>query len=362
MKVLIVNRVDALENFGGDTMQMLETQKALKEMGIDVETVLGVQTIETYSKYDIIHFFNIQTEEFTYDEVIKAKSLGKKIVVSPIWWNYEQLMNDLPDNFYTKKARIVKKILGKKMLIFLKKLNQKKRNKKRIKILDIADQILPNSNMEIDCLKESFDKDYSYKCKVVYNGISEKYKDVGSVKQLEEIEKQGYIPFNYATQVGRVEIGKNTLLTIRACKELNIPLIIIGKWSNDEYFYECKKEAEGHKVLFLGKRSTEEIISVNSNAKLHILPSFRETPGLASLEAGALGCNIVSTIVGSTEEYFENYAYYCNPLDYKSIKSSIREAWENDKNKKLRELILNNYTWNIAAKQTLEAYEFCSRG
>ncbi|SHI74600.1 glycosyltransferase [Clostridium intestinale] len=356
MKVLIVNRLDAFENFGGDTMQMIETEKELKKIGIDVEVSLGSQTLEKYNEYDVIHFFNIQTEKFTYNEILKAKKLKKKIAVSPIWWNYEELLNDLPDSFYTSKAKLIKKIFGKKTLIYMKNVNQRIRNIKRVKILDIANIILPNSKMEIDCLLDSFNKDFSSKCKVVYNGVDEKFEHITEIEMLNELKEKGFNKFDYVTQVGRIEVNKNTLLTIRACKELGIPLVLAGKWNEDEYFDCCKNEAKGHDVVFLGKRDMSDIVKLNKNAKAHILPSFRETPGLASLEAGALGCNVVTTVIGSTKEYFKEDAYYCDPSDYSSIKDSISKAWNSNRNEILKEKILELYTWKVAARQTMEAY------
>lgn len=357
MRVIIVNRSDAYEKLGGDTVQMLQTKEALVELGVTCDIVLGEQCEDLYKKYDIVHLFNIQTEDFTYKEALKVKKVNKKLVISPIWWNYEKLMNDLPDECYTDKALLFKRLFGKKILIYMKNKNQKIRNKKRVKILDMADIILPNSKMEVQDLNDSFNKNYNIKCKVVYNGVSDKFFNVENVEFSEELHKAKFKEFKYVTQVGRVEIGKNTLLTIRACKELNIPLVLVGAFPNDKYKQMCLDEATGANVYFAGPKTTDEIIEINNYAKAHILPSYRETPGLASLEAAILGCNIVSTEVGSTREYFRDEACYCNPNNYESIKEAISEAWNNENNEELKKIIFENYTWNVAAVQTKESYE-----
>jgi glycosyltransferase involved in cell wall biosynthesis len=82
-----------------------------------------------------------------------------------------------------------------------------------------------------------------------------------------------------------------------------------------------------------------------------------ETPGLSSLEAAVMGSNIVVTKKGDTEEYFEDFAFYCEPDDIMSIKIAIEKAYNTQFNPKLKEKILNNYTWEKTAEKTAEAYK-----
>jgi glycosyltransferase involved in cell wall biosynthesis len=82
-----------------------------------------------------------------------------------------------------------------------------------------------------------------------------------------------------------------------------------------------------------------------------------ETPGLSSLEAAAMGCNIVVTRKGDTYDYFENYAFYCEPDDVNSIKQAIDKAFTSEVNPKLKQKILDNYTWEKTAEETYKAYQ-----
>jgi len=120
----------------------------------------------------------------------------------------------------------------------------------------------------------------------------------------------------------------------------------------------CTKEAKDN-IHFIGHiaHDSEVLASAYSAARVFVLPSWAETPGLATLEAGLAGCNIVITNRGSTTEYFKNFATYCNPSSVKSIRNAIIEAYNREKNEELRNHILQNYTWDIVAKKTLEAYE-----
>ena len=70
-----------------------------------------------------------------------------------------------------------------------------------------------------------------------------------------------------------------------------------------------------------------------------------------------MGCNIVVTRKGDTYDYFEDYAYYCEPDDVDSIKNAIDKAYEAPFNPKLKEKILDKYIWEKTAEATFKAYQ-----
>jgi glycosyltransferase involved in cell wall biosynthesis len=78
---------------------------------------------------------------------------------------------------------------------------------------------------------------------------------------------------------------------------------------------------------------------------------------LASLEAAIHGANCVVSIHAPVWEYFKKEAYVCDPLDARSIKSAVLQAWQDEKRTELRKMILQEFTWEKAASITLQAYE-----
>jgi glycosyltransferase involved in cell wall biosynthesis len=90
---------------------------------------------------------------------------------------------------------------------------------------------------------------------------------------------------------------------------------------------------------------------------VHALPSWRETPGLVSLEAAAAGCRIVTTELGSTRDYFGDLAWYCYPDDFASIRRAVEMAMKAPVPADLRKQVLTQYTWQRAASATLASYE-----
>ena len=75
-----------------------------------------------------------------------------------------------------------------------------------------------------------------------------------------------------------------------------------------------------------------------------------------------MGCNIVITDKGDTREYFEDYAYYCDPASPESIYDAVEKAANNDFNKELQNKIFSRYIWSQTAQLTIEAYKEAEKG
>jgi len=70
----------------------------------------------------------------------------------------------------------------------------------------------------------------------------------------------------------------------------------------------------------------EQLRNVYAAARMHVLPSIFESPGLSSLEAAIAGCSIVAGNLAFESEYFQDGAYYCDPCDAFSIARAAEGA------------------------------------
>jgi glycosyltransferase involved in cell wall biosynthesis len=89
---------------------------------------------------------------------------------------------------------------------------------------------------------------------------------------------------------------------------------------------------------------------------VHVLPSWFETCGLATLEAAACGCNVVVTDKGYVREFIGDAGYYCDPGNPASIREAIERAAAAPLSEHLKQKIACQYTWEQAAGKTSEAY------
>jgi len=192
---------------------------------------------------------------------------------------------------------------------------------------------------------------------IVPNGVDKRF-DMDDTK----VFSSKYNLSDYILTVGRIEPRKNQLNLIRAMKGISKDLVVIGEavTGYEWYFEKCKKES-GENIHFLGKidniKDGHLLTGAYAGADIFVLPGWFETPGLSALEAALGGCKVIATSGGSTKEYFFDKVLYIDPASVNDIRNKIRMAIKNKKTNDLKELVINNYTWEKVAEKTIEAYE-----
>lgn len=354
MKILFVARATLFTNKGGDTVQITETAKHLALRGVHVDIRLCNEEID-YSSYDLLHFFNIIRPA---DILSHIKKSGKPFVVSTIYVEYAE---------FEKKARagakgLLFRFFSADFIEYLKVIARAAIKKEKIVspvylfwgqrksvkyIIKRASLLLPNSYNEYKRLLKSYKVEQEFA--VVPNAINTAL-----------FLKNALPPKNekLVLCVGRIEGLKNQLNLIKALNDTQYQLIIIGAPATNQldYFEQCRATAS-HNISFISNIPQEQLVQYYEQAKVHVLPSWFETTGLSSLEAGAMGCNVVITDKGDASEYFGDLAFYCDPASAASIFNAVDEAAKQPVNNSLREKILSQYTWEIAAQKTEEAYK-----
>jgi glycosyltransferase involved in cell wall biosynthesis len=365
MKVLFINsRLDAHQNPGGDSIQIIKTKAALEQLGVSIE-VRGPNNLEDLSSYEIAHVFNIQEPESTEQVFERLIKRNVPIVLSPIYWDVFA---------YWFESSVQKRVIWRQLIrlfgkrfarnIYTKWLLLKAPStikwQIQARLLRIANWVLPNSRAETLLLQDVFRLDNSFREKVdtIPNGIDPKLYYVLPVPNL--AFQQKYRVKDFILQVGTINPVKNQLRVINSLFDMPCPLVFIGKAHSSipEYVEICKTRAEERgNVIFIEHVPHHDLPGVYASAAAHVLPSWRETPGLVSLEAGATGCRVISTSIGSAREYFGDLAWYCYPDEPNTIRSAIDTALKTPPSLALRNLILEKYTWEKAAEATLVSYE-----
>ena len=353
MRIALISRSSLFKVKGGDTTQIVKTSEELNRLGIETEIRLADENIN-YEKYDLLHFFNLIRPA---DHLLHIRRSNKPYLVSTIYLDYTQFdkfgrpafqkflfstLGKHPSELFKNSYRYIKK--QDKLITYSYLLGHQKAMKA---VLRDAAMLLPNSTSEYIRIVNDLDieKDYI----VVPNGIDSRI--------------FGKIPKNVTREekvccVGQVYGMKNQLKLIKACKKIKVPLELIGKSppNHKKYYNLCLERSNEH-IKFVDFMPQEYLLKFYASSKVHALPSWFETTGLSSLEAGAMGCNLVVGIGGDTREYFGDYASFCDPLNQTTIEKAIEAALNKPTTDNLREKILNDYTWEKAAKKTLEAYQ-----
>jgi len=326
MKVLFQARPDFMKNPAGDTVQIVSTGQALKDLGIEVH--LSADPNIDLSPYDLVHIFNITRIKESYMFFLNAQKQKKTIIISPIYW---------PPNAYLKREGASSNALAV----------WKHMQPMRARLLGECDLLLPNSQIEMDVLQQDFLKLASYQ--VAPNGFPDSF--IGATPELFR-EQFPDLPKEFVLSAARISPRKNQLWLAKTCHELGLSLVLLGP-VNDQNYY--KMVTAFSNVTHMGTLQGALLASAYSASKAHALPSWFETPGLSSLEASACGTVVISTDQGSPKEYFQDMALYVHPLDDASLRTALEQSY-NASPLPLMKHIQKHYPWSRVAEITLEAY------
>lgn len=350
INVLLVARKSLLTQPGGDTYQILQTKERLIKKGIKVDLYLHETSDLDLASYDILHFFNIGRPA---DFLQLAMKSGKPYIITPIFVDY----SEVELNWGGWRGRIAK-VFGTSFIEYLKTILRALNGsdglsskrfvflgwKQSIKfILRHAAAVLPHTKSEQERLEKRFGN-WKGITKINFPGLDIEVPD-GNEKES-----------NLVVCVARIEKLKNQLGLIRALKNTNFKLVLIGEVAANQwaYFDECKKE--GGNVIFAGQLSRSEVAIWMSKAKVHAMPSFFETTGLSTAESLLCGCNAVITNAGDQEECFGDSAFYCNPMDIESIKCAVEKAMRMPLGESTIQEIKQRFSWENNIDSLVEAY------
>lgn len=354
MKVAFIVRSTLFTVKGGDTFQVIQTAGCLKQFGTLVDIKLTHEPID-YNQYNLLHFFNITRPSDILPHSIRT---SVPYVVSPVlidYSNYDKhyrqglsgmLFRLLPAGAIEYLKAVARWIKGTEHALSATYLWQGQQRSIE-KILKKCTLLLPNSSLEQQQLVQLYNISANYA--IIPNGVGDSFFAPNS-----RIVKDPLL----VLCVARIEGIKNQLNLIKALNHTPYKLVLIGAPApNQLSYYQACRAIAGPNITFIDHLPQEELIPWYQQAKVHVLPSWFETCGLASLEAGAMGCNIVITEKGYTREYFEDYAFYCDPASPESIRQAVEKAARTPVSGQLRHKIIDHYTWQKAAEKTLAAYK-----
>lgn len=138
---------------------------------------------------------------------------------------------------------------------------------------------------------------------------------------------------DYVLTTGNICPRKNQLALVRACRKLNVPLLLIGEVLTGETTYA---DAIAHEIAGVGNiewirhlpPASAQLAIAYKNASLFALPSFQETQPISALEAVATGLPLLlANRTYAKQKQFEN-AGLVEPESVSSIAATIRKILE----------------------------------
>ena len=354
MRIAFITRSTLYTVPGGDSQQVLQTARMLKNLQVDVDIKLAHEKID-YEKYDLLHFFNIIRPA---DMLVHIKRSKKPFVVSTILIDYAvydkqqrsgiagKLFKVLSGGNIEYAKTLYRCLLRRDSLVSISYLWKGQRRSIQ-EVLSKAACVLVQAEEEYNDLVKLYN--ISPRFAIIKNGV-----DASLFTPDGAIERSNY----QVLCVARIEGIKNQYHLIQALNNTSYQLTLVGDAAPNQknYYQQCKKIAASN-IVFIPHLPQQQLVNYYAAAKVHILPSWFEVCGLSSMEAAAMGCTLVITNNGYAASYFGDAAVYCNPAEPASILEAVKHATAATGNGDLQKNIVLNYTWQKTAEQTLSVYK-----
>lgn len=324
---------DQFGNFdrGGAEVQIDNTVKALNKIeGITTE-IINSQT-KDIDRFNLIHFFKSSISYYFFIEFIKKR--GIPYVVSTIIY---------PENIFTETVKY-------KLLHYSPIINKLSAVKLLYAFWENSSMLFPNTDKELEFLRNI---GVRASAKIIPNGLN--------LWEMNEGDEDAFYDTypslkgqRFVLNVARIDKRKNQRRLILACKELDVPLVLIGNNLDKESFEEIEK-INYSKLYYLGPIFDKKILFGAFKAcSVFCLPSTMETPGIAAMEAAYFNKPIVITKFGGTQYYFKDKAYYVDWHSVEEIKKGIEIMLKSTfiETRKLME----QFSWDKIAEMYVEEY------
>ncbi|MBP8976442.1 MAG: glycosyltransferase [Bacteroidetes bacterium] len=344
MKALFATHPAVSLHQGGVRTQMLQTKAALEQLDVTVSLFEMWKDIDIHS-YDLVHVFTANMATYHFARALRVNHVP--FVISPI--------------FYSRhSARTIHSVVT-----LDRTLNRFVRGVWTdygimAELCSWARGILPNTQAEAQLLIHGMNVP-SDSVRIVPNGVEDRFSKAPAELFIRQYGLENYIL--YVGQIGAER--KNVYNLLKALERIDYPAVLIGTVEDTPTGKKCLELAKRNpRLLIIDELPHDSMLlaSAYRAAKVFVLPSLYETPGIAAMEAALAGASIVITPYGGTKDYFQNEVEYVEPTSVNDIERGIRAALTKPASPRLRDYFLAHFTWQHIAEKTKSIYEWALNG
>jgi glycosyltransferase involved in cell wall biosynthesis len=215
--------------------------------------------------------------------------------------------------------------------------------------LKYADEVITDNDAIKKYVKDEYQEDSTF---IAYAGDQ-----VVKLSLTTKVQQKYSIPDNYAFKVCRIEPENNIQIILEAFTEIDLPIILVGNWSNSTYGSSLKIKFGGYKnISLLDSIYDQDILNqIRSNCTIYVHGHGAGGTNPSLVEAMNLGLPIFSfDCVYNRATTFSEGLYF---KDASELKNLI-EFTSNEQLISLGETMLKiakeNYTWEKISDQYYE--------
>lgn len=338
MKIGLTTYPTAFQNKGGLEVQIRQTERALRDFGVDVRIVDPY--VQKLNEFDIIHQFSLGHSSLRILQ--KAKNWGIPCVTSP-------MADPLNSTFEIYKVRFICYVLP-----HLTGQGFRTRWHDMIDGLLLSDAICTITNREKQVI-ERLVPSIRGKVYVTPNGVTQEF-FAADPAHFEALHPD-LGPF--VLVASSVLPHKNQLPVIEAAKSLGYRVVLIGSIL-DQHYYDLCIAAGGNMVTYLGEYDypSESLTSLFAAASVVVLASTFEPFGLVPFEALAAGTPAILTKASGYDRLPDPpYFQRVNPHSAVDIKKALRVAWDTPRDRRVCRDSVVDLQWSVVARTLVGVYE-----
>jgi glycosyltransferase involved in cell wall biosynthesis len=326
VRVCFATYPTAFQQPGGGEAVILALREALQQRGVEVTLFDPWST--RLREHDLLHYFSsIGAESFP-----KWRS-HVPLIVTPTLWPH------LP-----RRVRAVRR---------MRRAADRMRGRRVVGPFDPADVVLPHSRTEAELLTRNYGVPLE-RIVIIPHGTDERFAQTATGAFARENRLGAYV-----LCAGRIDPVKNQLRLIRALRDSEIYLAIVGDAAPgaEAYSAECRRAA-GPRTRFIPAlpRASELLIDAVAGAACVVIPSIYEIWSLIGHEAGIAGTAIASSRGGALPELLGPYPSYFDPRAEDSIRNAVLQAVDHGPPASQAQFF-SKISWAYVADRAIDAYQ-----
>lgn len=176
------------------------------------------------------------------------------------------------------------------------------------------------------------------KIEVIYQGCHKVFKENQPDEYIESVKEKFILPERFILNVGTIEERKNLLNIVKAVKDTEIPLVIVGR--KTKYFKTVetfiRKNKMEKQIFFLEGVSMDELAVLYKLADIFVYPSFFEGFGIPVIEALFSKTVVITSNTSCLPEAGGPDSVYIDPKNHLDIQAKIKFLWQTESERKRR--------------------------
>ncbi len=183
---------------------------------------------------------------------------------------------------------------------------------------------------------------------VHYQGCHKAFKSEYPPTEKERIKTKFSLPENYILNVGTIEKRKNALTLLRAIRNLDVHLVLIGKTTayKNELIRFINENGIQNRIHFLQNVKMEELAVIYQMADLFCYPSLFEGFGIPVIEALYSKVPVITSEGGCFPEAGGPHSLYVASENFQAWENAITGLLENPD----KRMTMASHGWQYAQK------------